>query len=365
MEFDCTFNYRVVNPHRRCLNELEEDGGNERTKMVMVNYYFVCFHRWANCVLRHREEAALNQLLHVSGLTKKFGTFTAVNDLSFGIEAGHCVALLGPNGAGKTTTLNMLSGLLTPSRGTLEFSGMNNGEDRRQHIGYLPQYPSFFNWMTGREFLLLAGQLAHLTKSEAKERADELLQLVGIEDAKNRRIGSYSGGMKQRLGIAQAMIHKPKLLILDEPVSALDPVGRRDVLGMIKELKKETTILFSTHVLHDAEAVSDDVIIIHNGEIVISGSLSVVREKHQKPVIQIQLDHGDVQQIEAWLNVWRERDEVIELTYEQSLVKMIVNDLEKAKALILKDIVDQQLSISKFEVAQTTLEDLFMEAVSV
>lgn len=306
----------------------------------------------------------MTQLLDVIGLTKKFGAFTAVNNLSFNIEAGRCVALLGPNGAGKTTTLNMLSGLLTPSGGAIEFSGMNNGEDRRQYIGYLPQYPAFYPWMTGSEFLLLAGQLAHLTKKEAKQRTAELLPLVGIEDAKHRRIGSYSGGMKQRLGIAQAMIHKPKLLILDEPVSALDPVGRRDVLRMIEEIKKETTILFSTHVLHDAEVVSDDVIIIHHGEVVVSGSLLDVRAKHQKPVIHIQLEHADDKAVEAWLDTWRSHELVSQLTREGLFVKIVVKELEKAKALILKDIVDQHLAINKFEVAQTTLEDLFMEVVS-
>lgn len=364
MESRRTDNRRWTHPDHRCYSKLGENRGNKRAEMAMVTHYFVHFDRRTDYLLYYREEAALNQLLNVTGLTKKFGAFTAVNQLSFNIEAGRCVALLGPNGAGKTTTLNMLSGLLTPSEGTIEFSGMNNGEDRRQHIGYLPQYPAFYSWMTGREFLVFAGQLAHLTKAEAQQRAEELLQLVGIDEAMHRRIGSYSGGMKQRLGIAQAMIHKPKLLILDEPVSALDPVGRRDVLNMIEEIKKETTILFSTHVLHDAEVVSDDVIIIHNGEAVISGSLSSVRAKHQKPVIHIHLDDADAQDIEAWLGIWRAHELVNELSHEQSVVKLIVSDLEKAKSLILQDIVERRLSISKLEVAKTTLEDLFMEVVS-
>src|SRR5699024_6824411 len=159
------------------------------------------------------------------------------------------VALLGPNGAGKTTTLRMLSGLLKPTTGTIHIANAKKGEDVRHDIGYLPQYPVFHPWMTGKEFLTYVGQLAYLTKKEAAEKADQLLQKVAIYEARNKRIGKYSGGMKQRLGIAQAMIHDPKVLLLDEPVSSLDPIGRREVLTLMEELKQQTTLLFSTHIL--------------------------------------------------------------------------------------------------------------------
>src|SRR5690606_1974532 len=196
-------------------------------------------------------------LVSIENLVKRFGKETAVKNLSFEIKKGSCTALLGPNGAGKTTTLQMLAGLLHPTSGKIAFDGMENG-DNRKYIGYLPQHPVFYNWMTANEFLVYVGQLAHLSKQESQRSADELLELVGIADAKKKKIGGFSGGMKQRLGIAQAMIHEPKLVMLDEPVSALDPVGRREVIEMMRQLKEKTTILFSTHVLHDAEEVCDD-----------------------------------------------------------------------------------------------------------
>lgn len=301
-------------------------------------------------------------LLQVKRLSKTFGDSQAVSQISFDIQKGSCVSLLGPNGAGKTTTLKMLSGLLVPTDGTIEFKGMSKGADIREYIGFLPQHPAFYNWMSGLEFLKYAGRLAHLPKGEANSRALKLMEMVGIDDAKHRRIGGYSGGMKQRLGLAQAMIHKPKLLILDEPVSALDPVGRRDVLNMMREIKKETTILFSTHVLHDAEGISDDVLIIRKGEIVISGSLHSVRSEHQQPVIIIEFDQEKA--LEEWMAGWNGHEMIVEFLREQNTLKVVVHDLNEAKSVFLKDIVDKNMPIRRFEVAQTTLEDLFMKAVS-
>src|SRR5690625_4801738 len=142
-------------------------------------------------------------LLSVKNLTKKYQSHTAVNNVSFQFQSGKCVALIGPNGAGKTTILRTLAGLLKPTTGIIQFSHMNGNQDFRSFIGYLPQYPVFYTWMTGKEFLIYSGQLAFLPKAEATKRADELLKKVGIADAKDRRISKYSGGMKQRLGIAQ------------------------------------------------------------------------------------------------------------------------------------------------------------------
>lgn len=148
--------------------------------------------------------------LVIKNLSKKFSQHIAVDDVSFQLNSGQCTALLGANGAGKTTTLRMIAGLLSPTSGSIRFEGYENGQDIREKIGYLPQHPVFHGWMTGKEFLVYVGQLAHLTKSEAVERADQLLDKVGISDVKNKRISKYSGGMRQRLGIAQALIHKPR-----------------------------------------------------------------------------------------------------------------------------------------------------------
>ena len=297
-------------------------------------------------------------LLKASDLVKQFGNKHAVNGINFQIEEGKCVSLLGPNGAGKTTTLKMLAGLLKPTSGSIEFKE-KKAKDLREFIGYLPQSIAFFNWMSGKEFLVFAGQLAKLDRKEAEKRSEELLERVGLTAAKKRKIGGYSGGMKQRLGLAQALIHRPKLLILDEPVSALDPHGRREVLEMMREIKEETTILFSTHVLHDAEEISDDILIMHDGEIAISGSLENVMEAYQQPTLQIEFESL----ANDWLKSIASYSFVSEVNIQGNKASIKLSDMENGKQALLKDIVDKNLQIRKFEMSQTTLEDLFMKVV--
>lgn len=300
------------------------------------------------------------KLMEVSSLTKSFGKHVAVNDLSFSIEEGHCVALLGANGAGKTTTLEMLSGLQKPTSGSVSFLDAQQG-DYREYIGYLPQYPVFFPWMNGVEYLVLMGELSGMSKTKASTRAVELLELLGIADARKRKIGGYSGGMKQRLGIAQALIHEPKLLMLDEPVSALDPVGRREILELMKLMKETTTtILFSTHILHDAEEVCDDVIMIHKGQLAITGSLSELRRKHQEDVILITADVN----LNAWARSIEEWNAVSKVNSDHNnTIEIYVKNAAEARKQLLVEIAERQLPITSFTVAQTSLEDLFMEVV--
>lgn len=298
------------------------------------------------------------ELLKVMDLVKKYGHSNVVKGLDFHIDEGRCVSLIGPNGAGKTTTLKMLSGLLEPTSGSIYFQG-DKGKDLREFIGYLPQYPTFFNWMTGKEFLIFAGQLAKINRKEAEKRSDELLDRVGLKDAKKRKIAGYSGGMKQRLGLAQALIHQPKLLLLDEPVSALDPLGRREVLDMMREIKQETTILFSTHVLHDAQEISDDILIMHDGNIAISGELEKVIEQYQQPMIRIEFES----MANKWLNFLESFSFVSEVNIEGNVAGILTKDMVLGKQTLLKEIVDRNLPIRKFEIVQTTLEDLFLEVV--
>jgi len=165
--------------------------------------------------------------------------------------------------------------------------------------------------------------------------------------------------MKQRLGLAQALIHRPKLLILDEPVSALDPLGRREVLDMMREIKEETTILFSTHVLHDAEELSDDILIMHSGEVVISGSLGNVMEEYRQPILQIEFES----QATDWLKSIASYSFVSEVNIQGNKTSIVLKDMVNGKQTLLKDIVDRKLPIRKFEISQTTLEDLFMKVV--
>lgn len=301
----------------------------------------------------------MTAVVTVKGLTKSFKDHEVIKGLDFSLTKGKCIALLGANGAGKTTSLQMLSGLMRPTSGSIQFDGLEKGADFRNLIGYLPQHPVFYDWMSGREFLEYAGKLAGLEKKEAKDRTVELLELVGIADAKNRRIGKYSGGMKQRLGIAQAIIHRPKLVMLDEPVSALDPFGRREVLELLEKLKKETTILFSTHILNDAEEVCDEILFLHKGQIIESGTMEELRDKHQQAKIELAF-RGDAAQYKQMFSALIKNFTVSE---EGSKIHIIGEDVESLKNLLLNEIIEKNLPLQKFEVSRTSLEDVFMKVV--
>lgn len=298
-------------------------------------------------------------LVQIAGLKKSFQNTEVIKGLNFQLEKGKCTALLGPNGSGKTTTLRMLSGLMQPTSGTIEFEDAKKREDIREFIGYLPQFPVFYEWMSGREFLVYVGKLAGLSNNKAKERAGELLEVVGLNAAVNRRIGKYSGGMKQRLGIAQALIHNPKLIMLDEPVSALDPIGRREVLQLLEILKKETTILFSTHILSDVEEISDEILFLANGELVESGSIHELNKKYQQPKIDFIFEKKAAQ----YQLLFDESNLVKSSTVEGNRISVFVSDVELARKEFLGKISRNQLPLIKFEISSMRLEDVFMKVV--
>ncbi len=298
-------------------------------------------------------------VITVTGLKKNFQEKEVIKGLDFNLENGKCTALIGPNGSGKSTTLRMLSGLIKPSSGEIKFQNESNFRDIRKYIGYLPQFPVFHDWMTGPEFLQYVGQLGGLSKGISKQRSEELLILVGLADAKKMRIGKYSGGMKQRLGIAQAIIHDPKLVMLDEPVSALDPFGRREVLELLGRLKEDKTILFSTHILNDAEEVCDNILFLHNGIIVESGSMSELRSRHHQQKIVMEFAEGTKEFVASLTSEYKDES----CTIEGNQVTFIVKDIEQAKTAFLRKIVDKNMPLIRFEVGRLTLEDVFLKVV--
>lgn len=298
-------------------------------------------------------------LLTVNKLSKQYKDKLAVNDVSFQFSEGKCIALLGPNGAGKTTILRTLAGLLKPTSGTVQFSRQEPNTDIRTLIGYLPQFPVFYSWMTGMEFLVYSGELASLSKAEATERAHELLEKVGITEAKNQRIGKYSGGMKQRLGIAQAIIHQPKLLLLDEPVSSLDPIGRREVLTLMEDLKNDMTILFSTHILSDADEVSDELLLLHHGEIVESGSMNELKDKYQTAKITLSFETEP----ENYQEKIEQLESVTTSLITNGRLHVDVTDLTHAREEILAIASQDNWPLTSFTIDRVSLEDMFMKVV--
>lgn len=213
---------------------------------------------------------ATQAAISTAGLTKHYTGVQALSDLTLEVPTGSIYGFLGPNGAGKTTALKMLAGLTRPTSGTASVAGIpvEAGPAYRQAVGYLGQEPRFYGWMTGRETVSYVGSLYPPEARPDKGRIQQVLDLVGIADAADRPTKGYSGGMRQRLGIAQALVARPKVLLLDEPVSALDPIGRREVLELMREIKGEVTVFYSTHILDDVERVSDHVAILDHGRLI-------------------------------------------------------------------------------------------------
>ena len=223
-------------------------------------------------------------------LTKRYGSVEAVSDLSLDVPTGSVFGFLGPNGAGKTTTIKILAGLVRGTAGGAEVAGepVTPQGGHRRHIGYLAQEPRFYDWMTGRQTLRYVASF-YPAQDRIEQRLDELLEQAGIHQAADRKTKTYSGGMRQRLGIAQALVGSPAVLMLDEPASSLDPIGRRDVLELMARLRGETTVLFSTHILDDVERVTDHVAIMDHGRLVTSARTRDLLASFTRGVLRVVL----------------------------------------------------------------------------
>lgn len=299
--------------------------------------------------------------ISVNNLTKKFKSFTAVDDLSFKVAKNHVVGFLGPNGAGKTTTLRMLVGLSKPSHGTISIANTNvifGSSAANQKIGYLPELPSMYGWMSGYEYLDFIGDIFKLPESTKQSRIEKLLTLVNLSESKNKRISTYSGGMKQRLGIAQALINNPEVIIMDEPVSALDPIGRREVLEVIEKLKKDHTILLSTHILSDVDRICDDVVIINHGKLVIASPLSELKEKYAAPILKVEFVSDPTGVLEKVKHEkWAKRVE-----QNGNLLKIWLKNNDIVSSNIpLEVIIAQNIGVLKYGLSLPETEDLFIE----
>jgi ABC-2 type transport system ATP-binding protein len=232
----------------------------------------------------------MSNAISMVGLTKHYKGVQALTDLTLDVPAGTVFGFLGPNGAGKTTALKVLAGLARATSGSATINGVPvsaAGEHRRE-LGYLAQDPRFYGWMTGRETLRYVARFRG-ADSDRERWITSLLERVGIAEAADRRTSTYSGGMRQRLGIAQALVGRPAVILLDEPVSALDPIGRKDVLDLMRELKGETTVFYSTHILDDVQRVSDHVAILDHGRLVKAAPTQVLLGSFTKNMLRVVL----------------------------------------------------------------------------
>jgi ABC-2 type transport system ATP-binding protein len=292
--------------------------------------------------------------IEIQGLTKRFGMVTALAGFDLSVPHGSIFGFLGPNGAGKTTTLRIMAGLAHPTAGRVVINGIAVGGTQRPALGYLPDTPSFYNWMTAREFLVYIAQLHSLDNPPI----NATLERVGLSQAANRRIGGFSRGMKQRLGLAQALIPQPSALLLDEPVSALDPAGRKEVLDIMANLKGDLTVFFSTHILSDAERICDDICIIDQGRLVLQSPRDALLARYARPVFEIDVMSDAVVRLSALAEQLSPLPWVERVTCEGARLRVAVQDVETAHHELMPLLVD--LPVMRLEMMGATLEDIFL-----
>lgn len=297
------------------------------------------------------------EVLSIDQIKKDFGTKRVLRGISFSVEENSIFGFIGRNGAGKTTTMKMILGLLSPDSGSITVCGepVRYGDTpTNRFIGYLPDVPEFYPYMRAKEYLRLCGEIAGVSGKELTSRISELLKLVGLSKERGR-IGGYSRGMKQRLGIAQALIGRPKLLICDEPTSALDPLGRKEILDILMAAREETSVLFSTHILSDVEKISDHVALLEGGEIKASGSIGEMKAMRAEAGVRLVLKRPeDAERIRVSFPGMVLKDGVIELPELH----------EKEEGKLFRLLAEEKIPVISFERKEPDLEELFLEAIS-
>jgi ABC-2 type transport system ATP-binding protein len=284
-----------------------------------------------------------------------------LDGLNLNVEAGTVFGFLGPNGAGKTTTIRLLTGLARPTAGRAWVAGFEIGGDGRaaQRIGHLPEEPVFYPWMTPREFLDHVGRIFGLSASERSARLKELLELTGLAEVGQRRIGGFSRGMRQRLGLAQALVNRPEVLFLDEPVSALDPVGRKEVLELIERLRGQCTVFMSTHILADVERVCDTVGIIARGQMVAQAEREALLNQYAVPAFEIEAEVN----LAHWAELIRSFTWVKSVAVDGRTARVTVTDMATAKHDLLPSALGAGLTVTRYELMKPSLEDIFLRLV--
>ena len=293
-------------------------------------------------------------MLYITGLHKRFGDKEVLNGLNLTVPEHSIFGFIGKNGAGKTTTMKAVLGLLKTDAGEIVVNGekvVYGQTSTNRYIGYLPDVPEFYSFMTAPEYLRFCGEVTGIKKSENESRCRELLELVGLGD-ETHRIKGFSRGMKQRLGIAQALLNHPKLLILDEPTSALDPVGRKEILDILMAVREQTTVLFSTHILSDIERICTDVAFLNNGVVGVQGKLSEIKTKYRSKEYLVETES------EADILILQKTFPNMQQTGRNQL---IFHESHYTIFDMLCFVTEKHISIVKIERTEPTLESLFME----
>ena len=295
-------------------------------------------------------------------LTKIYGkgkeTLEAVSKINLRVTPG-IHGFLGPNGAGKTTTINMLVGAISITEGSAKVRGKKAGSvPAKQLIGFLPQDPVFYEDLSGEDYLIYMAQLGGLTKQLARKKAQELLSFFDLFEARHRELSKYSGGMKQKIGIAAALIHDPKVLILDEPTANLDPLGRADVIKKIRQLSDRVSVFVSSHILSEIEQMCEDVTMIDHGKIVVSDSIRKIKKRYISNLYILNTNIND-----KLLNQLKDLDFISNIRIDEidGKIHIIPKDADKLRELIPKIIIENNCTLFSFNQPELSLQDIFME----
>lgn len=320
------------------------------------------------------------EMLTFSHVEKHFGEKKVLQDASFSVPEHTIFGFIGKNGAGKTTAMKLILGLLACDSGEILVNGfpVRYGNTRtNRFIGYLPDVPEFYPYMTPTEYLHFCGEVAGMPAKECKARAKELLRLVGLEKERGR-IKGFSRGMKQRLGIAQALFGRPKLLICDEPTSALDPAGRKELLDILAAAKEQSAVLFSTHILSDVEHICDKVAFLHEGRVAWHGSLEKIRRLRKSTSMEIEMERPeDAKTLLAAFPYLQQKGRThllqegtgmasglsMQCGWQKGNAHLLLEDTARLPE-ILHFLAGQELPIQRMERKEPTLEDLFLEVIA-
>jgi ABC-2 type transport system ATP-binding protein len=300
------------------------------------------------------------------GLVKRYGDITALDRLDLEIPAGSLFGFLGPNGAGKTTTIRLLTGLAWPSSGRAVVAGLDPARgdiQLRQRISHQDQQSKLYGWMKGRELLEFVGRLFGFRGPDLRSRVDEVLEKTGLVDAAGRRVAGYSGGMRQRLNLAQALMNRPQVLFLDEPASSLDPAGRHDVLDLLAGLRGQVTVFMSSHILEDVEKVCDRVGIIDRGRLLVDATMAELQERFAEPVFAIEFEPGQGAVEKNLMTLIEQSALVGGIRRDGSVFRVAVNDAGRAGPEILRILATSGVHVARFERLRPSLEDIFLRLV--
>lgn len=297
-------------------------------------------------------------------LSRRYGEIEALKPLDLEVAAGSIFGFLGRNGAGKTTTIRLLTGLAHPTTGSAWINGVEttgDGSLARTQFGYLPQAPAFYKWMTAREYLDYVGRLFLMDAAARRRRVAEMLERVGLTSAARRKIGGFSGGMVQRLGIAQALLHNPPVLLLDEPTSALDPAGRHELLTLLADLRGQVTVFFSSHILADVERICDTVGIIHEGQLLLVAGREELLARYASNVILVEVDRASLPALPDFAADLARQPWVAAVSQAENVVRVVAaGHVDAGKRALIPLIAQHNLLLNRYEWVRPSLEEIFL-----